>query len=112
MKKVTLLSALLLFFIGTAFAECNMPQGPIIPDGNVASQDELVAAQQAIKDFQESLVGYRTCLDDMTAALDPEAATTVEQAAAISKTYDASVDAEAALAEEFNLAVRAFKARQ
>lgn len=89
-----------------------MPTSPIIPDGNVASQDELVAAQKAIKGFQGELQEYRDCIDGMQKALNPEAETTVNEMAALNALYDGSVDAEDKLAEEFNLAVRAFKARQ
>ncbi len=106
------LLATLLGFSTVALADCEMPTGPIIPDGNVASQDELVAAQKAMKGFQEELQEYRKCIDGMLAGLDPEAADVAEQTSALNSNYDKSVDAEAAIAEEFNVAVRAFKARQ
>jgi len=91
---------------------CSIPAGPIIPDGNVASEDELVAASKGIKAYQESLVDYRKCLDTKQEALDPETETTVADTLAIKAAYDASIDAETAVAEEFNGAVRAFKSRQ
>ncbi len=93
-------------------AECTVPASPIIPDGNVASQDELVAAQQAMKAFQGQLGEYRVCVDGLQKELDPEDESTAEKTAELNALYDASVDAEAAVAEEFNVAVRAFKARQ
>ena len=114
MKKI-LQSALVVLSLaaaGTAYADCELPTGPIIPDGNVASEDELVAAQKAMKAYQGELVGYRECLDGKQQAIDPEAEGSAEQTAALNAMYDQSVDAEAAVAEEFNVAVRAFKARQ
>ncbi|MEM7358746.1 MAG: hypothetical protein AAF431_06605 [Pseudomonadota bacterium] len=99
-------------FSQQALAECSHGEGPIIPDGNVASQDELVAAQKAMKAFQADLVTYRECLVEEESAVDPEAADAAEQTAAIGAKYDASVDAEEQMAAEFNAAVRAFKARQ
>lgn len=92
--------------------ECTMPAGPIIPDGNVASQDELIAAQKAIKGFQQNLIDYRVCVDEIQKTLDPESEGTAERIAAFNALYDSSVDAEARIAEEFNVAVKAFKARQ
>ena len=91
--------------------ECELPTAPIIPDGNVASQDELLAAQKAMKGFQAVLVDYRLCIDEKSALLDLE---TEEGAAAKlvnNQLYDASVTAEENVAEKFNLAVRAFKSR-
>ena len=91
---------------------CYEPAAPIVPDGNVASQDELVAAQKAIKMFQTSLIDYRECLDGLSAALDPENEADEERGSQITARYNDSVAAEARAAEEFNVAVRAFKARQ
>jgi len=90
---------------------CELPSGPIIPDGNVASQDELLSAQKAMKAYQGVLADYRLCIDEKSSLLDLE---TEEGAAAklvINNLYDASVTAEENIAEKFNLAVRAFKAR-
>jgi len=105
-------TAFLLSLSNIALAECEMPTGPIIPDGNVASQDELIAAQGAMKAYQGELVTYRECVEGMISELDPEAEDIAEKTSALNAVYDKSVDAEAAIAEEFNLAVRAFKARQ
>lgn len=113
MNKSSIIAGIVaLLLSGATFAECNSPAAPIIPDGNVASQDELVAAQKAMKAYQESLIGYRTCLDKMQKGLDPEAEDTPAKTAELSAMYNASVDSESAIAEEFNVAVRAFKARQ
>jgi len=92
--------------------DCAMPASPIIPDGNVASEDELVAASKAMKAFQGNLVEYRNCLAAKDAALDPEAEDTAAKKTALNNSYNVSVDAEGAVADEFNAAVRAFKARQ
>jgi len=108
-----LIAAVLLSVVSTqAFAECDEPSSPIIPDGNVASLDELVSAQKAIKMFQTSLNDYRDCLKGMEESIDPEAADAQEQSATILASYNGSVDNEALIAEEFNVAVREFKARQ
>ncbi|MBT8114070.1 MAG: hypothetical protein KJP04_01735 [Arenicella sp.] len=96
-----------------AIEKCgDMPAAPIIPDGNVASEDELVAAQKAMKMFQGSLGSYRECLDAEGAAIDSESEDDEAKATLILENYNNSVEAEEKIAQEFNTAVRAFKARQ
>lgn len=97
---------------GHAYAECVAPATPIIPDGNVASEDELVSASKAMKAFQTKLVDHRNCLAEEEGTLDTEAENFMELKKAVGAKYNESVDAEEKLAEEFNVAVRAFKARQ
>ena len=93
-------------------ASCSMEGAPIIPDGNVASEDELIAASGAMKAYQGKLQEYRDCMVAEEKLIDPEAEDNALKMAEIRAKYDASVDAESAIADEFNAAVRAFKARQ
>jgi len=94
--------------------ECTEAAAPIIPDGNVASEDELLAAQKAFKAYQANVEEYRDCLLVLKAnteamELSPEE---LESKLADNLAADnASVDKIEAVAEEFNKAVRAFKAR-
>lgn len=100
------------FSTTTIFAEdCSLPGAPIIPDGNVASEDELLSAQSAIKGYQANLVDYRTCLQTKSDALDPAAENFEEKSTMNLDLYNASVDAETNVAEEFSAAVQAFRAR-
>ena len=96
---------------GQIGAQCVLPTAPIIPDGNVASQDELLAAQKSMKEFQGSLVDYRQCIDEKSTLLDLESEEGAAAKLVNNGLYDASVTAEENVAEQFNLAVRAFKAR-
>lgn len=98
---------------GQAYAECIIPAAPIVPDGNVASEDELVSAQKAMKAFQDSLAEHRVCLSrEEETFISEDSEGLVDLQNALSDKYNASVDAEEKLAEEFNAAVRSFKARQ
>jgi len=105
-------------FSSQAYAECELPTAPIVPDGNVASTDELVAAQGALKAFQADLVEYRNCLAKKQEALaassgeDEESAVAQQEAKALVEAYNNSVTKEEEAANEFNAAVRAYKARQ
>lgn len=84
---------------------------PIIPDGNVASKDELVSAQARIKYYQDSLLDFRECLSLAEKELDPEAPGYEDAKKALVARSNESIDLETKVAEEFNKAVRAFKER-
>jgi len=111
LKQTLFLAAMALALSSQAQSECATPEAPIIPDGNVASQDELVAAQKAMKAYQATLIEHRECLAGMDAAVVPDSEEAEQQTASILAAYNASVDSEQAVAEQFNAAVRAFKAR-
>ena len=111
--RVIMSLSILMACSGHAAANCELPTTtPIIPDGNVASMDELVAAQQAMKKYQGVLGEFRTCLIERQEGLDPEAEDTAGEIAKIALKHDSSVEAEQKIADEFNVSVRAYKARQ
>lgn len=110
--KTLALTIALGLFSSAALAECDMPAAPIIPDGNVASEDELVAAQKAIKMMQTSMISYRECLVAEEGKIDAESETAEAEKIALTNSYNDSVAAETKVAEEFNTAVKAFKSRQ
>ncbi len=110
-SKTLLTSALALGLSGNAFAECTAPSAPIIPDGNVASKDELIAAQGAYKAFEKTFYDFRDCLNAKEQAISPEAADIEEQKAAITAADNAAFEELNRVAAEFNTAVKAFKAR-
>ena len=103
--------ALALGLSGNAFAECTAPSAPIIPDGNVASEDELIAAQGAYKAFEKKFYDYRDCLTAEEQALSPDAADLESMKAAITAADDTAFEELNRVANEFNSAVKAFKAR-
>ena len=64
MKKY-LLAAILLAPLMTpiAFAECSKEAAPAIPDGASATEQEMIAGQQAVKSYIASSNAYLECLD-------------------------------------------------
>ncbi len=111
-SKTLIAGVMLVGFSTSALAEdCALPTAPIIPDGNVASKDELVAAQGAYKEFEANIDTYRGCLEEKEKGVPLDAEDIDAQKAAILALDSASVDALTKVAEEFNVAVRAFKAR-
>lgn len=85
---------------------CDLPSAPAsIPDE--ASYDDLVKAKQNITTFQGELLEYRECLD---ASRNTEL--TQGNETALTQAFNYSVEMEERVAEQFNVAVRAYKARQ
>jgi hypothetical protein len=93
-----------------AFAACSRDAAPSVPDGKVATLDEMKAAQQAIKAYIASSNAYLACLDQegQGAPADEPA----EAKAARVASYNAAVDEQSAVAAQFNTARQAFNARQ
>lgn len=84
---------------------------PIIPDGNIATKDELVDAKERIALYQDQLADYRECLYKAEASLDTEANDYEERKIAIQKLSDESIEVEQKVADKFNQAIRIYKER-
>ena len=48
------------------------PATPTLPNGNTATEQELVAAMKDVKAYQASVAEYRACLDRISAGLTAE----------------------------------------
>lgn len=93
-------------------AVCTPPTStPIIPDGNVASKDELLAAQSAVKSFQEINLNYLSCLDQKKVGLDPESDIDALEIEKLDAAVSAAIGMEEKMAEEFNTARKYFMER-
>jgi len=90
---------------------CELPGSPVIPDGNVASMDELLSAQTAVKGYQANLADYRSCLNDERLKQDMETEEGKAAVVALNVKHNESVDAEEQVGVQFNDAVKAYKAR-
>ncbi len=132
MIQKSILLIIISFFSGYTVADCKSPAVPSLPDGAVSTLEEMLAGQKAMKDFQAEVVRYRACLvgidedisDDLSTAqaaidakldemrkqvleADDEAKNAHEELLA---KYNAAVDSEAAIAGEFNIEIREYKA--
>lgn len=105
--------------IGTwasASADCTYPKAPdSIPDGATASQDEMVSAMTAFKQYNADVTAYLGCLETETADKVREAggatATVMQVKSMQAKKHNAAFGELQKLAEKFNDQVRTFKAR-
>jgi hypothetical protein len=86
---------------------CDLPTAPPrIPED--ADYDALVEAKQLVQDFQAAMVLYRGCLDN-TKGLDT---LTDGNRTALTQAHNYSVEMEERIAEQFNVAVRNYKAQK
>ena len=105
-----LILSISLLFSAVAMAECASPSAPTVPDGNVATKDEMLTAKSEIEAYQLDLVKYRDCLKEQDAAIPADAEDAEAQRAAILDLYNTSVDVETAVGASFNNAIKLFNA--
>jgi hypothetical protein len=110
--------ALGLLLAAAANAECTYPKEPAnMPDGATATQDQMVEGMKAVKEYNNQVTTYLSCLEqEMNARVEaagPDApADQIEQIKAIhTKRHNAAVDALEQQAARFNEQVKVFKAR-
>jgi hypothetical protein len=86
---------------------CNLPVAPAkIPDE--ASYEDLAKAKGNVVKFQDAMVSYRECLDGAKNVDNLTDGNTL----ALTNAHNYSVEMEERIAEQFNIAVRSYKARQ
>lgn len=96
---------------GEVVEECGeAPEQPTIPNGRQASEEEMIAAQKAMKGFLAEGNDYIECLNKLERSWGDDA--TDEQKAVVIIFNNKIVDDQQAVADLFNAAVRAFKGKQ
>ena len=111
-KKKLFFTISLIAFSASSFAECNYPKKKFdIPSGKNATEAEMVETMGKVKQFQSDLTVYRTCLDDELAKVSTELESYEEIKRMNAQKYNASVEDEQKMAEEWGEAVRAFKSK-
>lgn len=98
-----------------AFA-CDYPSRPDnLPDGRSATKEEMLAGVTLIKEYQEKMDSYLSCIEadeivSIQAVGDDEEAKK-QSKAMFDKKYNAAVDEQTLTVEEFNAQIRAYKAQ-
>ena len=121
MKILKLVAALAVMIAGPVMAQdveesaivlpleaqtCNLPVAPArIPED--ADLENLKTAKGNVTAFQAEMIEYRKCLDE---SVQNETATDGNKLA-VSNAHNYSVEMEERIAEQFNVAVRAYKVR-
>lgn len=121
MKSIKLMAAMAVLMSGSAVAQtdeemavilpleaqtCNLPVAPArIPEE--ADIEDLKKAKGNVTTFQNDMVIYRECLDGATKNDNVNEG----NLQAVSNAHNYSVEMEERIAEQFNVAVRTYKAR-
>ncbi len=124
MKALISVALLAAFAAGTAYADCKAPSAPRkMPNGKKATEEQMVEAHKAVKDFDAATNDYIACLQAEGEAemakveqreQDPKKKEKQKEKinSAMVKKQNAAVDVDKALAARFNEQVKAFKARE
>jgi len=118
MKSLYFLAVAVALSSGPVYAACTYPKAPdSTPDGNTATLEEMVAAQKAVKAFDQEIVAYTNCIKlehDGTIAKAGEKMTP-EQKEEMSRVqvqkHNAAVEESEAVATRFNEQVKVYKAK-
>ncbi|MFO1510102.1 MAG: hypothetical protein U1F31_10065 [Steroidobacteraceae bacterium] len=115
--KVSIIAATLALAVavGPAYAACTYPKSPDkLPDGTVASKDEMIAGKKLVEQYNSEMNAYLACIKlEYDTQLASDAATlTPEQKAELEKRqtqkHNAAIDELEALAGRFNEQIRAY----
>jgi hypothetical protein len=123
MKALYSMAALAALATGSAHAACTYPKAPEnIPDGNTATLDQMVAAQKAVRQFDQEIGAYTACLklesDTAQQQVDKsedDPKKKEEQKKELERMqiqkHNAAVEEDEALAARFNEQLKVFKAK-
>lgn len=94
-----------------AAKRCSAPAEPDIPDGEKVAKEDLIVAQKAVKIYMDAANAYLECLTEAEGKLGNDEEALVMKAAMI-ESHNNMVDSMEAVASQFNVALRAYNARQ
>jgi hypothetical protein len=115
-KTLRITTALSLIALCPLALACEYPSRVDIPDGATASKDDMLASQQAVKDYMSAMEEYLACIEQEekdTVATMPDITEEElnKRGAALTKKHNAAVEEMELVAARFNEAVRAYKAQ-
>ena len=111
----TAVSVAMLFIAQGALA-CDYPQRIDMPNGTMATKDEMIAGQKGVKEYMAEMDAYLSCIEANEAQAviqlgEVDEDTSRQRADMFNKKYNAAVEEMNLVAEEFNIQVRAYKAQ-
>ncbi|MBM5811340.1 MAG: hypothetical protein FJ191_05160 [Gammaproteobacteria bacterium] len=114
--KSTLIAALAGLAAATAQAGCIYPRSPeSLPDGNIATFEEMVEAQKAVRQFNDDIAAYNACLELEMKSFEKgglyDEQRLNELRAMQAKKNNSAVDEVESVVGRFNEQLRVFKAR-
>lgn len=115
-RTLTTAIALVTLLAASVAWACDYPQRADVPDGAMASKEEMIAGQRAVKSYMSAMNNYLSCIEAAEQETIATNGNTDENAKQqkiemYNKKYNAAVDEMNLVAEEFNMQVRAYKQR-
>jgi hypothetical protein len=96
----------------TALADCPYPKAPAeIPSGSSATEQEMLAAMQAFKAYNEEVKSFQSCLDAESKNKSAAGGQTMQSKAMQAKKLAAAIEELESKAKAFNEQVRIFKSK-
>jgi RPA family protein len=93
-------------------ADCNYPKKNfVVPAGSKATEAEMIKVMGKVKTYQADLGSYRTCLEDELKQISPDLEAFADIETMMTAKFNASVEDEEMLAEDWSAAVKAFKSQ-
>ena len=117
MNKITHSIVSLLFLLAAPLAwACDYPQRVTVPDGATATKEQMVEGQRDIKVYITAMEEYLACIEKaeqetVAGLVESDEDTKQQRIGMFNKKYNAAVEEMNLVAEEFNVQVRAYKAR-
>jgi hypothetical protein len=117
MKKFSCLFLLAASLCSTAWAACTYPAAPgKLPDGSMATREEMLAAKKLVENYNADITTYLTCIKgEYDEAVAKGTSLSEEQkqqmAARYTQKNDAAMDELQGVASRFNEQLRVYKAK-
>jgi len=113
-KGVVKLAASLLFLMSAAAhaqnpGNCDRPAMPSIPNNASESLDSMLDAQDDVQEFMAASTAYVSCMDGAIERADPRQETSMAE---LVRMRNGNIDDQEAIAEAFNVQLRAYQASQ
>lgn len=116
-KMTKVLISLAIVFVAPLSLACDYPAPPKdLPDGATATKEEMLAGVKVISAYQADMTEYLTCIEadqvvSVQALADDDEDGRKQSTAMFDKKYNAAVDEQTKAVEQFNVEIRAYKAR-
>lgn len=116
-NSILSLCAAVLFCVPVQAIACDYPEKPVLPDGNTATKEDMIAAQASVKAFLSAVDDYLSCIEqearDAVQALDdPDDAEVERREELLNKRFEAANEEKFLFGEQWNQQVRAYNERR
>ncbi len=116
MPMIRIAAAIASLVLSLPAIACDYPQPAEIPNGTTATRDEMLAGQQAVKDYIEAMEAYLACIEEEEQATldtlpDISDEDRVNRERALTMKHNAAVEEMELVAARFNEEVRVYRAQ-